>query len=79
MFKFLIFFNLLTFGSESHETLSREVSHSFKAGGCLLLMSYFCVSCFSELTEKVDDQRHGTNKAGLDWFGFVNTKLILQP
>jgi len=33
-----------------------------------------------ELTEKVDDQHHGTNKAWLDWFefGFVNSKLILQ-
>ncbi|XP_067253048.1 natural killer cell receptor 2B4-like [Chanodichthys erythropterus] len=29
-----------------------------------------------ELTEKVDDQHHGTNKAGLEWFGFVNSKLI---
>jgi len=25
-----------------------------------------------ELTEKVDYQKHGTNKAWLDWFGFVN-------
>jgi len=32
-----------------------------------------------ELTEKVEDQHHGTNKAWLDWFGFVNSKLILQP
>jgi len=31
-----------------------------------------------ELTEKVEDQHHGTNKAWLDWFGFVNSKLILQ-
>jgi len=31
------------------------------------------------LTEKVDDQHHGTKKAWLDWFGFVNSKLILQP
>jgi len=28
---------------------------------------------------RVDDQHHGTNKAWLDWFGFVNSKLILQP
>jgi len=26
-----------------------------------------------ELTEKVDDQHYGTNKAWLDWFGFVNS------
>jgi len=32
-----------------------------------------------ELTKKVDDQHHGTNKAWLDWFGFVNSKLIMQP
>ncbi len=30
-----------------------------------------------ELTEKVDDQLHGTNKARLEWFCFVNSKLIL--
>ncbi len=30
-----------------------------------------------ELTEKVDNQHHGTKKAGLEWFGFVNSKLIL--
>jgi len=30
------------------------------------------------LTEKVDDQHHGTKKAWLDFFGFVNSKLILQ-
>jgi len=32
-----------------------------------------------DLTEKVDDHHHGTNKAWLDWFGLVNSKLILQP
>jgi len=32
-----------------------------------------------ELTEKVNDLHHDTNKAWLDWNGFVNSKLILQP
>ncbi len=30
-----------------------------------------------ELTEKDDDQLHGTNKARLEWFGFVNSRRIL--
>jgi len=31
-----------------------------------------------EFTEKVDDQHHSTNKDWLNWFGFVNLKLILS-
>ncbi len=27
--------------------------------------------------DKVNDQLRGNNKARLDWFGFVNSKLIL--
>jgi len=38
--------------------------------GCSLLMSY--PNSKPELAEWVDDQHHGTNKAWLDWFGFVN-------
>jgi len=42
-------------------------------------MSHLNSGSKSELTEKVDDQYHSDNKAWLDWFGFVNSKLILQP
>ncbi len=51
--------------------------------GCSPLMSHIHVHALHklrikpELTEKVDDQLHGTNKARLEWFGFVNSKLIL--
>jgi len=47
--------------------------------GCSLLVVTPKLKLKPELTEKVDDQHHGTNKAWLDWFGFVNSKLILQP
>jgi len=45
--------------------------------GCLLLMPHLNSGSKPELTltMKVD----GTNKAWLDWFGFVNLKLIQQP
>jgi len=39
--------------------------------GCSL-MSDLNSGSKPEMTEKVDDQHHGTNKV---WFGFVNLKL----
>ncbi len=73
-FKFIIFFNLLT------------LSKTFNQGSWLAVRrwchTFMCMRSINsgskpELTEKVDDQHHGTNKAGLEWFGFVNSKLIL--
>ncbi len=75
-FKFIIFFNLLTL-SKTFNLEPRLVI------GCSPVMSHIHVHVLHKLrikpefTEKVDDQHHGTNKAGLEWFGFVNSKLIL--
>jgi len=41
--------------------------------GCSLLMSHLNSGSKPELTEKVDDQHHGTNKASLDWFCQLET------
>ncbi len=54
--------------------LSREMNHSFKACDWLLITDVTLSCARAPLTqdqEKVDDQLHGTNKVGLDWFGLV--------
>ncbi len=87
VFKFLIFFNLLTFNKRVLNlagSLARSESHLLCVViGYSPLMSHIHVHTLHylrikpELTEKVDDQHHGTNKARLEWFSFVNSKLIL--
>ncbi len=80
-------FNLLTFKKRVLNlagSLARSESHVFCVViGCSPVMSHIHVDFTNsgskpELTKKVDDQHHGTNKAGLEWFGFVNLKLILN-
>jgi len=44
--------------------------------GCSLLMTHLNSGSKPELTEKGHDQHNGTNKAWLDWFGFVNFGFV---
>ncbi len=78
MFKLVILFNLLIFGNDS---LTKSES---QFQGIWLDVRYWCHTFMcsgstnsgskSELTEKVDDQHHGTSKARLEWFGFCQLK-----
>ncbi len=78
-FKFLIFFNLLTFNKRVLSlagSLAKSESHLLCVViGCSPLMSHIHVHVLHKLRikawvdKKADDQHHGTNKARLEWFG----------
>ncbi len=78
VFKFLIFFNLLTFNKRVLNlagSIARSESHLLCVViGCSPLMSHIHVHVRSINSGSI---QQSTNKARLEWFGFVNSKLIL--
>ncbi len=63
-FKLILFYNPLTFSKAFNQGLWLAVLQ-----WCHTYMCSTNSGSKPELTKRVDDQHHGTNKAGLQWFG----------